>query len=59
LALLLLCAAGLVACGGGTGVATGQSNAASSGTPAGNYSIVVTATSSSGSLTTAVSLTVN
>jgi hypothetical protein len=58
LALLLLCSAGLVACGGAGGVATGQSNVVTAGTPAGNYSIVVTATSGSGALTTAVSLTV-
>jgi hypothetical protein len=60
LASLLLMAAGLTACGamgGGSSSPIQQLNP-QTGTPAGNYSIVVTATSGSGSLSTTVILTV-
>jgi hypothetical protein len=53
---VLVVAAGLIACGGVTGSATSVNPA--TGTPAGTYSIVVTATSVNGSLSTTVTLTV-
>jgi hypothetical protein len=56
LASLLVIAAGLIACGGGSGPATPVNLA--TGTPAGTYPIVVTATSGSGSLSSTVTLTV-
>ena len=56
LASLLIIAAGLAACGGGSSPAT-QLNTAT-GTPAGTYPIIVTAAAGSGSLSTTVTLTV-
>jgi hypothetical protein len=56
LAALLLIAAGLISCGGSSG-STETINPAT-GTPAGTYPIVVTATSGSGSLSTTVTLVV-
>jgi hypothetical protein len=53
---LLVVAAGLLACGGVTG--PGQQLNPGTGTPAGTYPIVVTATSGNGSLSTTVTLTV-
>jgi hypothetical protein len=60
LASLLLLAVGLTACGamGGGGSQLSQQYNPQSGTPAGTYSIVVTATSGTGSLSTTVTLTV-
>ncbi len=54
---LLLLIVGLIACGGAPGSAAPPVNPAT-GTPAGTYSVVVTATSSNGSLSTTVTLTV-
>jgi hypothetical protein len=56
LASLLVVAAGLIACGGVTGPAAPSNSA--TGTPAGTYPIVVTATSVNGSLSTTVTLKV-
>jgi FG-GAP-like repeat/IPT/TIG domain len=60
LASLLLIAAGLTACGapGGGGSSSGQQLNPQTGTPAGTYPIIVTATSGTGSLSTAFTLTV-
>ena len=57
LALLLVSAAGLVACAGGGGYSTSQPNPAT-GTPAGTYPIIVTATSGGIAHSTNVTLTV-
>jgi hypothetical protein len=57
LAFLLVSVGGLIACGGTVGSAAPAVNRAT-GTAAGVYSIVVTATSGSGSLSTTLSLTV-
>ena len=59
LASLLLIAAGFTACGGVTGPAGPAAPAnLATGTPAGTYSIIVTATSGNGSLSTTVTLKV-
>ena len=55
--LFLLISTGLTACGGGASTSAQQFNPAT-GTPAGTYMIVVTATSASASLTTMVTLTI-
>jgi hypothetical protein len=57
LAFLLVIVGGLIACGGTVGSAAPAVNRAT-GTAAGVYSIVVTATSGGGSLSTTISLTV-
>jgi hypothetical protein len=57
LVFLLVIVGGLIACGGVTGSAAPAVNRAT-GTAAGVYSIVVTATSGGGSLSTTLSLTV-
>jgi hypothetical protein len=57
LAFLLVIVGGLIACGGTVGSAAPAVNRAT-GTPAGVYSIVLTATSAGGSLSTTISLTV-
>ena len=59
LALLLVMAAGLVACGGaGGGTSSSQQVNPATGTPAGTYSILVTATSGGVAHSTTVTLTV-
>ena len=57
-ALLLVIASALAACGGVVGNSNPQLNPAT-GTPAGTYPITVTAVSGNVSLTTKVTLTVN
>jgi hypothetical protein len=59
LALLIMAAAGLVACGAvGTGPSTPPQVNPSTGTPAGTYPIIVTATSGGVSHSASVTLTV-
>jgi hypothetical protein len=55
-AILLICAASMMACSTGSGASVPQANAAT-GTPAGNYTITVTATSSG--ITHSASATIN
>jgi hypothetical protein len=58
LASLLLLASGLTACGGAGGTTSGQQLNPATGTPAGTYTIVVTATSGTAVHSTNVTLTV-